>query len=190
MCRVFFPPARCSSAFLVPTPCFLCTSLPSLTQSCSGIRTSEGLHELSYLRWCTRQPRTIQTKTCLSLNIMDFHRELVDSGLQNNLLMISKGLMCKMCKQLTLVTTYISIYGSNHRANELLNCSTPSRAGRFVEGQCKPDIWATNETQLLKEQDVPPIFLSIKKKKKKTHFKSKHIHMWVSTLYRQIHCRD
>lgn len=41
--------------------------------------------------------------------------------------------MCKMCEQLSLVTSYTSIYG----ANELKICSTPPRADGFVEAQCK-----------------------------------------------------
>ena len=156
-----YSPARCSSGFLVSTHFLLRTSLPSLTQICSGIRTSKGLHKLSFPWWCTWQPRTIQTKTRLSLNVMDFHREFWRPESTDNLLTISKGLMCKMCEQLTLVTSYISIYRSNHWANELTNCSTPSRSERFVEGHCKTPTDAFEpqiKTQVLKEQDVPPIF--------------------------------
>lgn len=92
---------------------------------------------LSFPGWCSWQPRNIQTKTHLLLNTTDFHSKLWRPDSPDYLLMISKGLMCKTCKQLTLVTNYTGIQGSNCWANELMNCSTLSHAARSVEGQCE-----------------------------------------------------
>lgn len=85
-----------------------------------------------------------------------------------------KAWCAKMSEQSTLVTRYIRIYGSNHRANELTSCSTPSGAGRFVGGQCKTPsdaYWTQIKTQLLKNRTYLLIFSL-----KETNFKIRHVH--------------
>lgn len=121
---------------LAPALCSLCPFLPSRTQICPSIRTWMGLCKLSFPWWCTWLPRTSQTKTCLSLNPAVFHRVL-ETWIHWQLIDVHQRPDVQNLWTINPCNQFYCIYGSNHWANELMSCSTPSLSDGFVEGQRK-----------------------------------------------------
>lgn len=124
-----------------------------------GCQHSRGLTSI-FLWWGTQQPsishgtQWIITESFGDLNLLTTYW------------WSPKAWCAKMSEQLTLVTSYIRIYESNHGANELGSCSTPSGAGRFVGGQCKTPTdayWTQIKTQLLKNRTYLLIFFHFKR---------------------------
>lgn len=138
-----------------------------------GIRTAEGLHQLS----CDEvhgSPALLKARPISHGTQWIFTESFGDLNLLTTYWWSLKAWCAKKSEQLTLVTSYIRIYGSNHRANELRSWSTSSGAGRFVGGQCKTPTdayWTQIKTQLLKNRTYLLIFSH-----KKTNFKIKHVH--------------
>lgn len=108
-------------------------SLPPRTQILWDIWTPKGLHQLS----CDEvhgSPALLKPRPISHGTQWIFTESFGDLNLLTTYWWSPKTWCAKMSEQLTLVTSYIRIYGSNHGANELRSCSTPSGAGRFVGG--------------------------------------------------------